>query len=228
MDKTTDFLPGSQQMIQQRKDMFRINTDTFALASFMIIKKGEIVVDIGTNNGALLIEANRFQPKKLIGVDIFSEAIDLAKENIEFHKIENACFFVSRIQDLTIDSVDVIVCNPPYFNQTIKKNRNPNPFLEAARHEVYLPLRELLDCVKRDLKDHGRFYLVHRSDRLAEIIIEADKKGLTLKKCMPILDHRKKNSHAICLEFVKGGKSGMILLNPMEIGKEANHDGYVD
>ena len=76
--------------------------------------------------------------------------------------------------------------------------------------------------------DHGRFYLVHRSDRLAEIIIEADKRGLTLKKCMPILDHRKKNSHAICLEFVKGGKSGMILMNPMEIGKEANHDRYLD
>lgn len=228
MDKTTDFLPGSQQMIQQRKDMFRINTDTYALASFMMIKKGDTVVDIGTNNGALIVEAARFQPKMLIGIDIFSEAIDLARENIEFHKIENVRFFVSRIQDLSIEPVNVIVCNPPYFNQTIKKNRNPNPFLEAARHEVYLPLRELLDCVKRDLKDHGRFYLVHRSDRLAEIIIEADKRGLTLKKCMPILDHRKKSSHAICLEFVKGGKSGMILLNPMEIGKEANHDGYVD
>ena len=228
MDKTTDFLPGSQQMIQQRKDMFRINTDTYALASFMMIKKGETVVDIGTNNGALLIEATRFHPKKLIGVDIFSEAIDLAKENLEFHKIENVLFFVCRIQDLTIDPVDVIVCNPPYFNQTVKKNRNPNPFLEAARHEVFLPLCELLNCVKRDLKDHGRFYLVHRSDRLAEIIIEADKRGLTLKKCMPILDHRKKNSHAICLEFVKGGKSGMILMNPMEIGKEANHDRYLD
>jgi tRNA1(Val) A37 N6-methylase TrmN6 len=110
----------------------------------------------------------------------------------------------------------------------VKENRNTNPFLEAARHEVHLPLRELLECVKRDLKDHGRFYLIHRSERLAEIIIEADKRGLTLKKGMPILDHRKKSSHAICLEFVKGGKSGLLFMNPMEIGKETNNDGYLD
>jgi tRNA1(Val) A37 N6-methylase TrmN6 len=220
MDKTTDFLPGSRLMIRQRKDMFRINTDTYALATFMVIKKGETVLDIGTNNGALLIEASRFLPKKMIGVDIFSEAIDLAKENFAEHEIHNVDFFVSRIQDIVIDPVDVIICNPPYFNQMKKENRNPNPFLEAARHEVYLPLNQLLDCVKRDLKDHGRFYLIHRSNRFAEIIIEADKRGLTLKRCMPILDHRKNNIHAVCLEFVKGGKAGLIFDNPIEIGKE--------
>jgi tRNA1Val (adenine37-N6)-methyltransferase len=220
MDKTTDFLPESQLMIKQRKDMFRINTDTYALASFMVIKKGETVMDIGTNNGALLIEASRFFPKKMIGVDIFLEAVNLAKENFAEHKIDNIELFAVRIQDLVIDPVNVILCNPPYFNQLKKENRNPNPFLEAARHEVYLPLNQLLDCVKRDLKDHGRFYLVHRSDRMAEIIIEADRRGLTLKRCMPILDHRKDNIHAICLEFVKGGKAGLIFNNPMEIGKE--------
>jgi tRNA1Val (adenine37-N6)-methyltransferase len=220
MDKTTDFLPESQLMIKQRKDMFRINTDTYALASFMVIKKGETVMDIGTNNGALLIEASRFFPKKMIGVDIFLEAVNLAKENFAEHKIDNIELFAVRIQDLVIDPVNVILCNPPYFNQLKKEYRNPNPFLEAARHEVYLPLNQLLDCVKRDLKDHGRFYLVHRSDRMAEIIIEADRRGLTLKRCMPILDHRKDNIHAICLEFVKGGKAGLIFNNPMEIGKE--------
>ena len=220
MDKTTDFLPRSKLTIKQRKDMFRINTDTYALSSFMVIKKGETVVDIGTNNGALLIEASRFQPKKMIGVDIFPEAIDLAQSNFLANEIDNVELFVCRIQDLVIDPVDVILCNPPYFNQMSKENRNPNPFLEAARHEVYLPLNQLLDCIRRDLKDHGRFYLIHRSDRLAEIIIEADKRGLALKRCMPILDHRNKNIHAICLEFVKGGKPGMIFNNPMEIGKE--------
>lgn len=207
-------------MIRQRKDMFRINTDTYALATFMVIKKGETVLDIGTNNGALLIEASRFYPKKMIGVDIFIEAIELAKENFAAHEIHNVDFFAGRIQDIVIDSVDVILCNPPYFDQMKKENRNPNPFLEAARHEVYLPLNQLLDCVKRDLKDRGRFYLIHRSNRLAEIIIEADKRGLTLKRCRPILDHRKSNIHAVCLEFVKGGKAGLIFDNPIEIGKE--------
>jgi tRNA1Val (adenine37-N6)-methyltransferase len=228
MNKTTDFLPGSKFKIKQRTDMFRINTDTFALATFMMIKKGETVLDIGTNNGALLIEASRFYPKELIGVDIFDEAIDIARENFNELHIENYRLYTCRVQDLTVEPVDVILCNPPYFNQMNKANRNPNPFLEAARHEVYLPLNQLLNCVVRDLKANGRFYLIHRTDRLAEIIIEADKRGLTLKKCMQIIDHRKKNSHALCLEFIRGGKSGLIFINPMEIGKENNNDGYMD
>jgi tRNA1(Val) A37 N6-methylase TrmN6 len=228
MNKTTDFLPGSKRMIQQRKDMFRINTDTFALSTFMNIKKGESVLDIGTNNGALLIEASRFHPKELIGVDILVEAIDIAKENLEQLSIKNYRLYSCKVQDLNIAPVDVILCNPPYFNQMNKENRNLNPFLEAARHEVYLPLNELLDCVKRDLKNFGRFYLIHRPDRLTEIIIEADKRGLTLKKCMLIIDHRKKSSHAICLEFVNGGKPGLTFIHPMEIGKEINNDGYLD
>lgn len=228
MNKTTDFLPGSKHIIQQRKDMFRINTDTFALAMFMNIKKNETVLDIGTNNGALLVEASCFQPKELIGVDILKEAIEVAEENLKHLSINNYQLYSCKVQDLNIEPVDVILCNPPYFNQMNKENRNPNPYLEAARHEVYLPLSELLDCVKRDLKSNGRFYLIHRSDRLAEIIIEADKRGLTLKKCRLIIDHRKKSSHAICLEFVKGGKPGLLFLNPMEIGKEKDYDGYVD
>ena len=215
-------------MIEQRKDMFRINTDTYALATFMSIKKGENVLDIGTNNGALLIEASRFEPKELIGVDILTEAIELAKENLDRLSICNYWLHCCRVQDLKIEPVDVILCNPPYFNQLNKQNRNPNPLLEAARHEVHLPLVELLNCVKRDLKQSGRFYLIHRTDRLAEIIIEADRRGLTLKKCMQIIDHRKRSSHAICLEFVKGGKVGLIFINPMEIGKETKNDGYMD
>lgn len=210
----------SKLKIVQRSDMFRINTDTHALAHFMVIRKGNTVLDIGTNNGALLVAASKFQPKKLVGVDIFEEAIELANENAQFHHIENIEFLIGDIRKIKVDPVDVIVCNPPYFNQNDNRNRNANPYLEAARHEVSLPLNDLLDCVKRDLKDHGRFYLIHRSDRLAEIILEASKRGLTLKRCMPIQDLRKKQCHAACFEFVKGGKQGMILLNPMNIGKE--------
>ncbi len=200
--------------------MFRINTDTHALAHFMVIRKNETVLDIGTNNGALLVAASIYHPKKMIGVDILEEAIELAYENAHYHHIENIEFLIGDIRKLRLTPVDVIVCNPPYFNQKDRRNRNINPYLEAARHEISLPLNDLLDCVKRDLKDHGRFYLIHRSDRLAEIILEAGKRGLTLKKCMPIQDHRKSHCHAACFEFVKGGKQGMILLNPMNIGKE--------
>ncbi len=228
MEKTTDFLLDMSLSIKQRKDMFRINTDTFALACFMVIKKGETVLDIGTNNGALLLVAAQYQPKKLIGVDILGEAIALAHENMSDHGIDNVELTVSDVRNFKTDPVDVILCNPPYFNQKNRKNRNQNPFLEAARHEVSLPLHDLLDFVRRTLKDHGRFYLIHRSDRMAEIIIESHNRGLALKKCMPIQDQRKDYCHAICMEFVRGGKCGLKLMNPLIISKEGHHVRNMD
>ena len=49
-----DYLPDTNIYLKQRKDMFRVNTDTHLLGNFMLVKKNESVLDIGTNNGALL------------------------------------------------------------------------------------------------------------------------------------------------------------------------------
>ena len=82
MDKkelTYDYIAGTDIHLWQRKDMFRINTDTAQLARFMKIRKGERVLDVGTNNGALLLAAAADEPSFLCGVDIQEEACELAE-----------------------------------------------------------------------------------------------------------------------------------------------------
>ncbi len=184
-----DYLPMHKEIIlYQREDMFKLNTDTSLLGEFYSFFDGETLLDIGTNNGALLLYSLLKGKGKLIGVDVFQEALDQAKENLKLNNLE-ATLILKDAKELDIDKVDVIISNPPFF----KKNEftpSKDKFLLVARHEELLPLEELFKCVKRNLKENGRFYLIHRYERKDEIINCALKYGLTLKENKDIFDSR--------------------------------------
>ena len=79
-----DYLPNRENYkIYQDDEMFCINTDTQVLGEFLNIYKQDTVLEIGTNTGALLIYASRFNPKKMIGIDINEKAVELAKKKEE-------------------------------------------------------------------------------------------------------------------------------------------------
>ena len=76
MSIVLDFLPNHENIkLYQDSEMFRINSDTYALGEFIEVYKEDVVLDVGTNNGALLLYANMFHPKKLMGIDINKEII---------------------------------------------------------------------------------------------------------------------------------------------------------
>ena len=83
--KTLDYLPNTNIYLYQDTEMFRVNSDTRYLGEFLNVKKDETVLDVGTNNGALLLYANLLGCKKLIGVDINEEAIKLCEENMLYN-----------------------------------------------------------------------------------------------------------------------------------------------
>ena len=95
MSRRLDYLPNHEEIkIYQDDEMFCINTDTMVLGEFLDIKKKDIVLDIGTNTGALLLYASKFKPKKLIGIDINEKALELAKENTKYHCFLNFCLHI--------------------------------------------------------------------------------------------------------------------------------------
>ena len=76
MNLKLDFLPNYPEIkLYQDKDMICINTDTMVLGEFLEVYRYDTILDIGTNNGSLLLYANRFSPKKLIWIDINKEAL---------------------------------------------------------------------------------------------------------------------------------------------------------
>lgn len=198
-----DYLPGTDIYLKQRKDMFRVNTDTHLLGKFMIIKEDDKVLDIGTNNGALLLYASRYS-NNLYGVDILKEAIELAKENLAYNDV-NASLENVAIQDYQPGVVfDRIITNPPYFNTGNDGNKNINHFLEVARHDKYLPLEDLFAAFKRLLSDNGHVYMVHRPSYLGFIMLMCEKYGLKIIRMKMIYDENKNEAVSLLLELKRG------------------------
>ena len=212
--KTLDYLPNTDIYLYQDKDMFRINSDTRYLGEFIQIKETDIVLDIGTNNGALLLYANKIGCKKLIGVDINSKAIELCKENMIFNKVNNYELYDCKVQDLKIDKVDVIICNPPYFKSgKVKENID----LANARHEGELTIFELIENSKRLLKENGRFMMVYKSCDLAEVISLLDLNGFGITRLKFVFDENREFSTCFLLEAVKNRRHNVNIEKPITI-----------
>ncbi len=211
---TYDYIHGTDIYLYQHKKMFRINTDTALLSGFMQIRKNETVLDIGTNNGALLLAAHQKGAAKLIGVDIQKEAIQVAQKNMEHHNINDVDLIIGDICDIELPKIDVIVCNPPYFKVNEDSNLNESQTLQIARHERYLTLERLCKKASQLLDEKGRLYLVHRPSRIAEIICVLKQHRLQTRTLQFVYDENKTEAVSVLIEAVKDGKEHTHVLKP--------------
>lgn len=201
--------------LYQFKSGYCFTSDSVLLANFIKAKKNDICVEIGTGSGIIsVLVSYKLNPKKIYAFDIQHDYAELAKKNIEFNKINNIEIIESKIQDYKnfIDfNVDVIFCNPPYFkNKTCKQSENES--IAICKHEKYLPLDELLNCVTKMLKFKGKFYLVYPASRICELIFQLKQKNLEPKKLFFAQPNINKEANTVYIECVKGGKEGVKIL----------------
>ena len=160
--------------IIQRKDMFNFSLDTVLLANFCTITKDvKKIVDFGTNNAAIPLILSRRTNKPIIGVEIQKEAVELAKKNITLNNLDDQIEIVhSDIKEFVNDSIKVglVVCNPPFFKVDEDSNLNDNEFLTIARHEIKINLEEIIKSAAKILDNRGKFAMVHRPQRMIEIL----------------------------------------------------------
>ena len=212
-----DYFIHKEIPIYQCKDHFCFNTDTKCLASFLKVKKNETIMDVGTNNGALLVWMDQFDCKELIGVEVLKDSYQVAcKNRDEF--IQHPCTLIhSPIQNVDIAPVDVIVSNPPFFP---KKDTNENTIMtmrQLGRVEENLTLEELVFHVSRLLKSNGRFYFVHRPSRLNDIFQELLKNNFHVKTIQMVEDHRDHEVKSVLIEAIKESNCQCNILERMII-----------
>lgn len=210
-----DYLPNTDIYYYQHPDMFHVNTDTALLGSFMNIRKKDVVMDIGTNNGALLLYAMKHQPKQLIGVEVSKEACELARINLDHHKQFDAKIIQADILQLQHDPVSCIVCNPPYFKVSDPNQINDNEHLSRARHETNLSLDVLIPKISSLLQDRGRLYMVHRADRLMDLVVLCRSHQMEIKKIQLVYDEAKDDARSVLIEAMKNGKVHCRILKPI-------------
>lgn len=228
MKLTLDYLPNYENIkLYQDKDMICINTDTMVLGEFLEVKRKETILDIGTNNGSLLLYASRFNPTKLIGIDINNEALELAKKNLDLNNITNYELHNVDARSYRNTPVDVIVCNPPYFKMT-KDTKNSSSFMVLAKHEDSLPLEDLVNTISKNLKDQGKLFFLYQSNRLQELIEMFTKYKLKIKLLTPVYNVNKNNSNVVLIKATKGGNLGLeitkpIIIKDMKVVKDGNY-----
>lgn len=214
-DLRLDYFLEEERKLYQDPDHFCFNTDTKLLALFMKIKRNERILDIGCNNGALLYGCDDKDVKELVGVEIQEEACKVARLNVKtFFKhdvrIENIA-----IQNYQDDPFDVILCNPPYFpvlSTHPEVMMNPR---QLGRIEIHLNLEELIFHASRLLKSNGRFYFVHRPNRLNAIAKALYQNRLQIKTLQFAYD--KDVSKSVLIEAIKESKCDCKVLQPLQI-----------
>lgn len=217
MSLTLDYFIDEDLKLYQDPEHFRFNTDTKLLAQFVHLKKQERILDIGTNNGALLVYFDQFNVKELVGVEILEETSKVAQKNADTF-IEHPVKIVNQpIQEYSDELFDVIVSNPPYFKVDANKQPEHLNFRHLGRMEENLTLEQLVFHANRLLKSYGRFYMVHRPNRLNEINQVLYKNNFSIRNLQFAYDHRDNKVKSVLIEAIKESNCDMSVLEPIYI-----------
>ena len=217
--------------IIQDPERFCFGMDAVLLSGFANIRKGDKVLDLGTGTGIIpILLAAKTQGEHFTGLEIQEESADMAERSVQYNHLEDRISIVTGdIKDASnifgASSFDVITTNPPYM---IGEHglKNGNDAKTIARHEVLCTLDDILMQSNRILKQSGRFYMVHRPFRLAEIFSKMVAYGIEPKRMQLVYPTINKEPNMVLIEGYRGGKSRIKIEKPLIV---YNEDGsYTD
>ncbi len=225
-----NYLLGYKNLkIYQDTEMFNFSLDSVLLPNFITINQNtKAILDIGTGNAPIPIILSTKTKAKIIGVELQKEVSELAQKSVKLNKLENQIKIINGdINEISetfpINSFDIITCNPPFFRVEPKSKLNHNDYKTIARHEVTLNLNQICNIAKKLLKNGGVLGIVHRPERLTDILINMRENNIEPKKICFV--HPKKNTKAniVLVEGVLNGKKGLSVL-PTLISHKPNGD----
>ena len=174
-DERIDDLEYKNLKIIQKKDGFKFGIDSVLLTGFAKkIKAGSTVVDLGSGTGVIsLLLSKKTKAKKIYAVEIQDTIAEIAKRNVQMNDIENIEVLNIDLKNISSkikkESMDIVVTNPPYkkLNSGLLSDDEVNLI---SRHEYKCNLEDVIKCAKYLLKDKGELYMVHRAERLVDIM----------------------------------------------------------
>ena len=212
---SNDYLKYINYDFKQVDDVFKVNTDTAILGMFLDDLHDKIVLDIGTGSGAELLYAHYHNAGKLIGVDIQKKALELARENISKYT-RNFELINSSIQDLNIEPVDVIICNPPFFEVG---NMRKSDTWNKAMFEETLSLEDMFKAFRKFLKDNGEIYTLYPAERFPEIYEMILKYKLKIMRIQFVHDTKRPYASRVVLKLKIGKMTKLKVSKPIIVDR---------
>ena len=189
-------------------DGFPLSTDSMVLAHFARLPRQARVLDLGSGCGTLGLLLCADDPGcSVTGLEIDPAAHAVAQQNIERNglsgRMESIC---ADLRSFTGSGFPVCISNPPYFSGGPASTRHP-----TARREDTCQPEELFEAAAKALRYGGDFFLVHKPERLAQLIGCGAKQGLEAKRLLLLRHKEGSDISLIFLSFRKGGKPGLII-----------------
>ncbi len=217
--------------IIQNSDYFNFSLESVLLPRFCQVKKNMKILDLCTGNAPIPLILSTMTDSKIIGVEIQKEIFDLAIDTVKLNNLEEKISILNMdakdiVNEFSTDSFDLITCNPPYFKYVKSSNLNQNMVKSIARHEIKIKISDIIIIARKLLKNNGSLVLVHRVDRLAEIINLLTLNNLSVKRLRFIYPKMNEEANLVLIDARKNGNVGLKVLKPLVCH---NEDGsYTD
>jgi len=218
-ERLEDLQCGGMKLIQNPR-YFRFGVDAVLLANFCRLKAGELAVDLGTGTGVIpLLLCAKTRAKHIVGLEIQKDCADMAARSVFINGAADRVSIVKGdIKDVcelfSANAAHVVISNPPYIKEGAGKI-NESEQIAVARHEILCNLDDIMKAAAWLIKPKGRFYMVHRPQRLADIIYAARANGMEPKQIRHVCAYDRKPPVLILMEFIEGGAAYLKTLAPL-------------
>ncbi|MCD5548256.1 GIY-YIG nuclease family protein [Lactobacillus delbrueckii] len=220
-----DYMLGEQLKIIQDGQSFAFSLDTLLLAYWAkeAIKNRSKVVELCSGNAAASLYMAAFNKAHYDDVELQEDMVSKARRSVELNDMQDRItVYQGNVKDagsfLRKDSYDVVVVNPPYFKAPAGHKLNPDRSKAIARHELEINLEEIIAVSAGLLKMKGKMFMVHRPERLGEIINYGFKHDLAVKTVQPFVSRRGQDANLVIVEAVRSGKGdGLVLRDAIEV-----------
>lgn len=208
-DERIDDLEYKGLKIIQNKNGFCFGIDSVLLSDFAKnIKKNAKVIDIGTGTGIIsILLSKKTELSKIYGVEIQEEVANMAQRSVQLNNLQDKIEIInSNIKNifdiLNQNDFDAIVTNPPYMKvNTGAINEEKKKLI--SRHEVECTLEDIIKISYKLLKSNGEFYMVHRAERIVDILFYLRQYKLEPKILRFIQPNLNKEPNLILIKAVK-------------------------
>ena len=215
-------------IIYQDKDCFLFSLDSMLLANFVTIRLSDKkIIDLCSGNAPIPMLLTFRTKARIFGVELQEYIYKMGVDSIIQNKMDKQ---ISLVNDdinnidkyFERESFDIVTCNPPYFKYKNDSLVNLNDRKTIARHEVALKLEDVIINAKYLLKNGGIFAMIHRPERLVEIINIMQNNGIEPKRLRLVYPKTEKNANMILIEGINNGKSGLKIEKPLIIYDDNN------
>ncbi|MFS1663976.1 tRNA1(Val) (adenine(37)-N6)-methyltransferase [Streptococcus sp. zg-JUN1979] len=207
--------------IIQNKAVFSYSIDSVLLSRFPKLPSKGLIVDLCSGNGAVGLFASHQTKANILAVELQERLADMARRSISLNHLSKQMQVVNDdlkhlLNHVKRSSVDLILCNPPYFKSSETSKKNISPYYLLARHEITTNLDTICAVSQQALKSKGRLALVHRPERFLDILDTLRRYKLAPKRIQFVYPKLGKPANMLLIEAIKDGSlDGLTILPPL-------------